>query len=243
MTHSNLNDRSIDQRETFIYVPDSTILLLAVFKRVTPVGLCTRQLKFADPGGHSNGKRGYQARPWAHKKHPNHVFFRYENRPNLCVFACICLNLSVMSFPKFVYMTQNTPFFPILHVFAPLNPGGATQVWFGWGRTSETWKVDPFLYQILPKNETHFYTRATNFKQKLLKISHYFPKLLSFQANFGNFGIRLMKLGLFLRQFEKILKIWPMFIPVFALNKGTSLYQEADFETHFSGTSPDRPLY
>ena len=34
-----------------------------------------------------------------------------------------------------------------------------------------------------------------------------------------------------------------MFIPVFALNKGSSLYQEADFETHFSGTSPDGPLY
>ena len=30
---------------------------------------------------HLNGKRGYQARPWTHKKHPNHVFFRYENRP------------------------------------------------------------------------------------------------------------------------------------------------------------------
>ena len=34
-----------------------------------------------------------------------------------------------------------------------------------------------------------------------------------------------------------------MFIPVFALNKGSSLYQKADFETHFSGTSLDRPLY
>ena len=34
-----------------------------------------------------------------------------------------------------------------------------------------------------------------------------------------------------------------MFIPVFALNKGSSFYQEADFETHFSGTSLDRPLY
>ena len=49
-------------------------------------------------------------------------------------------------------------------------PGGATQVWFGWGRAAETWKVDPFLYQILPKNETHFCTRATNFKQNLLKF-------------------------------------------------------------------------
>ena len=75
----------------------------------------------------------------------------------------------------------------------------------------------PFLYQILPENETHFYTRATNFKQNLPKVSHYFPKLVSFQANLGNFCVRLMKLGLFSRQF---LKIWPMFIPVFALNKG-----------------------
>ena len=32
-------------------------------------------------GGHSNGKRGYQARPWTHKKHPNHILFRYEKRP------------------------------------------------------------------------------------------------------------------------------------------------------------------
>ena len=29
----------------------------------------------------------------------------------------------------------------------------------GYGRATgaDTWKVDPFLYQILPKNETHFY--------------------------------------------------------------------------------------
>ena len=32
-------------------------------------------------GGHSNGKKRYQARPWTHKKHPNHVLFRYEKRP------------------------------------------------------------------------------------------------------------------------------------------------------------------
>ena len=60
-------------------------------------------------------------------------------------------------------------------------------------------------------------------------MSLYFPKLLSFQANFENFGIKLMKLGLFSPQFKKILKIWPMFIPVFALNKVSLLYQEADF--------------
>ena len=102
---------------------------------------------------------------------------------------------------------------------------GATQVWFGYGRSAETWKVDPFLYQILQKNDNHFYTRATNFKQNLLEMSHYFLKLLSFQANLGNFGIRLMKLDLFSHQFKKILKIRPMFIPVFAQNKESSLYQ------------------
>ena len=52
-----------------------------------------------------------------------------------------------------------------------------------------------------------FYTRALNFKQNLPKISHYLPKLLSFQANLGNVGIVLMKLGLFSVQFLKILKI------------------------------------
>ena len=40
------------------------------------------------------------------KKKPKHAFF-----------ACIFLNLPVMFFPKFVYMTKNTPFFPIMHVF------------------------------------------------------------------------------------------------------------------------------
>ena len=54
-------------------------------------------------------------------------------------------------------------------------------------------KVDPFSYQILLNNETHFYTTGTN----LLKNSHYFPKLLSFQANFRNFWYQIMKLGLF----------------------------------------------
>ena len=42
------------------------------------------------------------------------------------------------------------------------------------------------------------------------------------------------------------MEIGPNFVPIFkklALNKGSLLYQEADFATHFSGTSPDRPLY
>ena len=50
--------------------------------------------------------------------------------------------------------------------------------------------------------KTHFYTRATNFKQNLLKILHYFPKLLSFQANFGNFWYQILN------------EIGPIFVPI-----------------------------
>ena len=40
-------------------------------------------------------------------------------------FCVHFLNLLVMCFPKFVYMTKNIP---ILHVFAPLNNVGPTRV-------------------------------------------------------------------------------------------------------------------
>ena len=51
----------------------------------------------------------------------------------------LILNLSVMSFPKFVYMTKNTSFFsPILHVFAPLKDVRAYSAWF-WKTTLITW--------------------------------------------------------------------------------------------------------
>ena len=48
------------------------------------------------------------------------------------------LNLSVMSIPKFVKMTKNIPFFPILHVFAPLNDVRAYIAW-SWKTTLITW--------------------------------------------------------------------------------------------------------
>ena len=38
---------------------------------------------------------------------------------------------------------------------------GVAQVWFEQESTAETWKVDPFLYNFFPKNETHFYTRGS----------------------------------------------------------------------------------
>ena len=43
-----------------------------------------------------------------------------------------------MSIPKFVYMTKNTPFFPILHVFAPLNDVRAY--------TARSWKTTLIMW-------------------------------------------------------------------------------------------------
>ena len=43
-----------------------------------------------------------------------------------------------MSFPKYVYMTKNTPFFQILHVFASLNAVRAYSAW-SWKTTLITW--------------------------------------------------------------------------------------------------------
>ena len=64
-------------------------------------------------------------------------FSGMKNRP-YTRFACIFLNLPVMFFPKFVYMTKNRPFFPILHVFAPLNDVCAYSAW-SWKTTLITW--------------------------------------------------------------------------------------------------------
>ena len=81
---------------------------------------------------------GYHPRKMTFKTHPKHVFFRDENRPLIRVFACIFLNLSVMSFPKFANLTQNTPFFPIWHVLAPLNDVREYIAW-SWKITLITW--------------------------------------------------------------------------------------------------------
>ena len=67
-------------------------------------------------------------------------------------FSSVFLNLSVMSFPKFVNLTKNTPFFsPILHVFAPLN------------------NVRVYIASVLKNNPNYvnFFTRMiSNFKYK-----------------------------------------------------------------------------
>ena len=61
------------------------------------------------------------------KKDPKNAF--------LHAFFLICLSCS---FPKFVYMAKNTPFFPILHVFAPLNDVRAYSAW-SWKTPLITW--------------------------------------------------------------------------------------------------------
>ena len=43
-----------------------------------------------------------------------------------------------MSLSKFVNMTKNTPFFPILHVFAPVNDVRLYIAW-SWNTTLITW--------------------------------------------------------------------------------------------------------
>ena len=62
-----------------------------------------------------------------------------------------CLNLCDMSFPKFVNMTKNIPFFPILHVFASLSDVRAYTVW--------SWKITLILWIF-------FMRMISNFKYK-----------------------------------------------------------------------------
>ena len=47
-----------------------------------------------------------------------------------------------------------------------------------------------------------------------------------------------LNLSQFWLEFGQILKNRPIHIPDFAFYKGSFIYQEADFATHVSGTSP-----
>ena len=72
-----------------------------------------------------------------------------------------------------------------------------------------------------------------------------FSKIVKLSSKFRKFWYQIDEIGPI---FMSILEIFENMTPAclyqfFALNKGSSLYQEADFATHFSSTSPDRPLY
>ena len=127
------------------------------------------------PGGALVCQAGYYPRKRTFKTYPKHVFFSYKNR---CVFACISLNLSITSFPKLATMTKNTPFFAILHVFAPLNDVGAYIAW-SWKSTLIMWifyedDIQPEI-QVAPRDQhTHtlcFSTRHTCLR-KVLRNAH-----------------------------------------------------------------------
>ena len=75
----------------------------------------------ATPGGATRMARGGIRLVHGHTKNTLITYFTGMKIDPKYAFSCIFLNLSVMSFPKFVYMTKNTPYVPILHVFAPLN--------------------------------------------------------------------------------------------------------------------------
>ena len=77
-------------------------------------------------------------------------------------------------------------------------------------------------------------------KAKFTKIFTLFSKIVKLSSKFRKFSYQIDEIGPI---FAPVLENFENIIPVFAQNKGSSLYQEADFETHFSGTSPDRPLY
>ena len=75
-----------------------------------------------------------------------------------------------MFFPKFVYLTKNTPFFPILHVFVPLNDVRAYSAW-SWKTTLITWIFGRAWYPLD--------IRVAPPRAQTLIIVHYFQQYIS----------------------------------------------------------------
>ena len=97
------------------------------------------QIMYVLPGGATRMARGGIRLVHGHTKSTLITYFSgMKIDPNYAFLKAFFLNLSVMSFSKYVYMTKNTPFFPILHVFAPLNAVRAYSGW-SWKTTLITW--------------------------------------------------------------------------------------------------------
>ena len=64
-------------------------------------------------GGALEWQEGYQARPWKHKKHPNHIFFRYENKvdPNYAFLHAFFLICPSCPFQNLSIWPKTHPFF------------------------------------------------------------------------------------------------------------------------------------
>ena len=97
-----------------------------------------------------------------------------------------------------VFFIQNSPqsFKVFWGLVVPLRGGGGLLEYdLGSGRAAETWKVDPFSYQILLKNETRFYTIAAKFTENFTLFS----KIVKLSSKF----------------WYQIDEIGPIFMPIF----------------------------
>ena len=114
----------------------------------------------------------------------------------------------------------------IFSKFSPshLLPGGVLK--FGLGRDVPPWnlKVDPYKYKFFKKKWPIHIPIGSIFGQILSKITRFFQNFLKFEP--------------ILAQISEFLKNQPIHIPNFTFYKGSFIYQEADFATHVSGTSP-----
>ena len=138
-----------------------------------------------------------------------------------------------MFFPKFVYMTKNTPF------FAPLNDVRSYSAW-SWKTTLITWifgrawyppwhssgppgKIHPFIYQIWLFISSHSYYQEADFATHASGMySNYF---------LTGCGARVLKpIPIFLPQKRLIFTVFsPKFLQIGLISKGFSTTQMLDF--------------
>ena len=99
--------------------------------------------------------------------------------------------------------------------------GYSSMIWVGtccWDLKSRPIFVPNFAEKWDPS-----YARATNFKQNLLTNFTFFPKIVKLSSTFRKFWYQIDKITPIFLPIQKVLNIWPMFIPVFVLNKGSSI--------------------
>ena len=79
-------------------------------------------------------------------------------------------NLFIMSFQKFITMTKNTPFLPILHVFAHLNDVRVYIAW-SWKTTLITWIFLRGWYPTSNTNDPFWgYNKRTSCLESIINI-------------------------------------------------------------------------
>ena len=126
---------------------------------------------------------------------------RSENSPSACFFFFFSFRREVITR---LVKTENADaiinilVYELLSLFrdeSRMTPQGATQVWFGWGRASETWKIDPFLYQIMPKNKTSFLPQSQILSKIYQKFGIIFQLIVKLSSKFGKFWYKIYEIG------------------------------------------------